>query len=69
MITIVHELNEHDNLHFSGDFGFGGNFKFFLMIYLVVTREKIDLAHNKKTIQFHTEKTYTILYDIGPWVE
>ena len=65
-----YELNEHDNLHFSGDFGFGGNFKCFLVISLVITGEKIDLAHDKKTIQFYTEKTYTILYDImGPWVE
>ena len=56
MIIGVHELKEHDNLHFSGDFGFGGNFKGFLVISLVITGGKIDLEHNKKTIQFYTEK-------------
>ena len=35
MIISVHELNEHDNLHFSGDFDFSGNFKGILVISLV----------------------------------
>ena len=56
MIISVHELNEHDNLHSSDDFGFGRNFKGFLVISLVITGDKINLAHDTKTIQFYTEK-------------
>ena len=65
MIIGVHEFNEHDNLHFSGHFYFGGNFKCFLVLSIGITGGKIDLTHDKKTIQFYIKKTYTILYDIG----
>ena len=56
MIISVHELNEPDNLHFSGQFYFGGNFKCFPVLSMGITGEKIDLAHDKKTIQFYMKK-------------
>ena len=65
MIISVHELNEHDNLHFSGDFGFCGNFKGFLVISLVVTVEKLILHTIRKLSKFIHKITYTILYDTG----
>ena len=64
MIISVHDLKEHDNLHCSGDFGFGGNFKCFLVISLIIPIEKIDLAHDKKTIQLYTEKKHIQFYMI-----
>ena len=67
MIISVHELNEHDNLHFSGDFSFGGNCKCFLVISLVITGENRSGTRYenypilyRKNIQF-----YMILGSLG----
>ena len=63
---IISQYQYH--LHFSGHFGFGGNFKCFLVISLAITGEKIDLAHDKKTIQFYIKKHmqfYMILGSLG----